>query len=387
MTRPCVAVFLRGYLPGYRSGGPLQSIANLVSRLGDEFDFRIITADRDLGDTDPYVDTPPMRWLAVGKAQAIYLPPREQRLSTITRILCDLKHDAVYLNSFFDFQFATFPLIARRLGRTSSKPTVIVAPRGEFSPGALAIKPTKKRVFIAASRLVRLHSGVIWQASTEIEADDIRRTMHAHDIINATDLPRHPAPLLPRRDRAADDPLRIAFLSRISPKKNLLFCLETLAQVRSRVVFTIYGPREDREYWQRCEVAIAALPSHVAVVYGGPIEPRDVVPTLSQHEIFYLPTFGENYGHVIAEALEAGLRLLISDQTPWRGLSNASVGYDLPLDRPEAFVAAIDAEAGRADRLKDAERAYAHLANAFALDDVIDANHRLLSSAVSRAGG
>src|SRR3546814_13762415 len=61
MTRPCVAVFLRGYLPGYRSGGPLQSIANLVSRLGDEFDFRIITADRDLGNTSPYADTPLMR--------------------------------------------------------------------------------------------------------------------------------------------------------------------------------------------------------------------------------------------------------------------------------------------------------------------------------------
>src|SRR3546814_17574361 len=37
---------------------------------------------------------------------------------------------------------------------------------------------------------------------------------------------------------------------------------------------------------------------------------------------------GENYGHVIAEALEAGLRLLISDQTPWRGLAEAGVGHD-----------------------------------------------------------
>src|SRR3546814_4414686 len=99
MTRPCVAVFLRGYLPGYRSGGPLQSIANLVSRLGDEFDFRIITADRDLGNTSPYADTPLMRWVPVGKAHAMYLPPREQWLSTIAQILRDLDHNAVYINS------------------------------------------------------------------------------------------------------------------------------------------------------------------------------------------------------------------------------------------------------------------------------------------------
>src|SRR3546814_12203947 len=132
--------------------------------------------------------------------------------------------------------------------------------------------------------------------------------MHTHDIINATDLPRSPFPLLPRHERAAEGPLRITFLSRISPMKNLLFCLETLARVHVPVVFTIYGPREDHEYWQRCEAAITALPSHVVAVYGGSIEPSDVVPALSRPDIFFLPTFGENYGHVIAEALAAGLR-------------------------------------------------------------------------------
>src|SRR3546814_7721331 len=87
---------------------------------------------------------------------------------------------------------------------TLFRSTVILAPRGEFSQGALAIKPMKKQAFIAASRVTGLHRSVIWQASTEIEADDIRRTMHAHDIINATDLPRSPFPLLPRHERAAE---------------------------------------------------------------------------------------------------------------------------------------------------------------------------------------
>src|SRR3546814_5970605 len=87
-------------------------------------------------------------------------------------------------------------------------------------------------------------------------------------------------------------------------------------------------PDTTRVRSQRCEAAITALPSHVVAVYGGSIEPSDVVPALSRHDIFFLPTFGENYGHVIAEALEAGLRLLISDQTPWRGLAEAGVGHE-----------------------------------------------------------
>src|SRR3546814_1253981 len=143
-----------------------------------------------------------------------------------------LDHNAVYINSFFDPQFATLPLIARQFGWAPSEPTVILAPRGEFSQGALAIKPMKKQAFIAASRVTGLHRSVIWQASTEIEAADIRRTMHTHDIIHATDLPRSPFPLLPRHERAAAGPLRIPFLSRTSPLKTLLFCLETLARDR-----------------------------------------------------------------------------------------------------------------------------------------------------------
>ena len=40
---------------------------------------------------------------------------------------------------------------------------------------------------------------------------------------------------------------------------------------------------------------------------------------------------------MILEALCAGCPVLISDQTPWRGLEGKDVGWDLPLDRPEMF--------------------------------------------------
>src|SRR3546814_2088771 len=101
---------------------------------------------------------------------------------------------------------------------TLFRSTVILAPRGEFSQGALAIKPMKKQAFIAASRVTGLHRSVIWQASTEIEADDIRRTMHTHDIINATDLPRSPFPL-----RSEEHTSELQSLMRIS---YAVFCLK-----------------------------------------------------------------------------------------------------------------------------------------------------------------
>jgi glycosyltransferase involved in cell wall biosynthesis len=136
--------------------------------------------------------------------------------------------------------------------------------------------------------------------------------------------------------------LRVAFLSRLSAKKNLLGALEILQGVRGNVDLDIYGPVEDEAYWRRCRAAIDALPPNVRASYGGPVAAEDVAAVLADHDLFFLPTLGENYGHVIREALAAGTPVLISDQTPWRDLDAQQVGWDLPLDRPDAFRTALE---------------------------------------------
>jgi glycosyltransferase involved in cell wall biosynthesis len=77
------------------------------------------------------------------------------------------------------------------------------------------------------------------------------------------------------------------------------------------------------------------------VTYRGAIAPADVLPALAAQDLFLLPTLGENFGHSIADSLLAGTPVLISDRTPWRGLKEACAGWDLSLDDPAAFVAAI----------------------------------------------
>jgi glycosyltransferase involved in cell wall biosynthesis len=77
------------------------------------------------------------------------------------------------------------------------------------------------------------------------------------------------------------------------------------------------------------------------VHYEGPVKNEEVCSLIQLHHLFVLPTFGENFGHAIFEALAAGRPVLISDQTPWRRLEQQRAGWDLPLDDPQAFINVI----------------------------------------------
>src|SRR5258708_7183130 len=132
-ARASVLVVVHDYLPGYKAGGPVRTIANMVERLSDEFDFRVVTSDRDRFDGTPYVGVDLDSWNRVGKAQVYYLSERSKSLRTIARIISGTAHDILYLNSFFDPVFTQLPLWARRFGLLPPKP-VVLAPRGEFSP-------------------------------------------------------------------------------------------------------------------------------------------------------------------------------------------------------------------------------------------------------------
>ncbi|AVA13630.1 glycosyltransferase [Sphingopyxis sp. MG] len=379
MDAPSILIFVSAYLPGYKGGGPIQSIANLIDRLGGEFNFRIVAADRDLGDALPYPGVRPLVWHQIGKAQVMYLRPNQRGFSSIARILRETPHDLLYLNSFFDPHFSSIPLLAQYLG-VSPRKRVLLAPRGEFSEGALRLRAAKKRLFMAVTRTIGLHRDLIWQATALPEVEDISRVIRGADVRLIPNLPR-PKQDIERVARAPGLPLRIVFLSRISPKKNLLFALNVLERVRTPVDFTIYGPHEDATYWDRCAAVIDALPSHVRVNDAGPLEPTQVAHALAAHDLFFLPTLGENYGHVIAEALEAGLRLLLSDQTPWRGLEGEGVGYDLPLSDPAAFVAAIEAEAAIMQTVGIAERLAKYRERMLRIDMAVESNRQLFSEA------
>ncbi len=329
------------YLPGYKSGGPVRTISAMVEHLKEEVEFNIVTSDRDLLDVQAYPSVTQNVWSIVKAAHVYYLSP-QRRLIQLLKVIRNTPHDILYLNSFFDPIFSIFPLISEWLGFGAGK-IIVLAPRGEFSEGALKIKPFKKKIFIRLASLLGIYSKVIWHASSEFEADDIRRVIRGENLqINvAADLALQNDDHLDELQKKVGE-LRICFISRISPKKNLDFALKVLAMLDEKITFHIYGPIEDKVYWDYCLSIINNInQKNINISYQGIVNHSDVNKVFSCYDLFFFPTLGENFGHVILESMLSGTPVLISNTSIWRNLQREGVGWDLPLSNMEAFCGVI----------------------------------------------
>jgi glycosyltransferase involved in cell wall biosynthesis len=220
---------------------------------------------------------------------------------------------------------------------------IVLAPRGEFSKGALQFKILKKSIYIFLSKVIGLYSKISWHATASTEEEDIKRVFSdRNQIFIANNMTANYRSI--EHFKLGDKfpgQLRVIFLSRIHPKKNLRTAIELLVNVKGKVEFDIYGPIEDDKYWDTCKKSIQQLPSNIVVNYKGLVANNDVVTIFKKYHVFLFPTLGENFGHVISEALIGGCIVITSNQTPWLNLEQERVGWDIPLEKTSDFSKAI----------------------------------------------
>lgn len=327
-----ILIIMGRYLPGYKDGGPLRSIKNLTDRLGKEYDFRIVAADRDLGDNAPYPGIFKGEWNQVGNARVYYVEPGGFTEKVITDLSASA--DMVYLCGCFN-DYARTALKLKKQGRIGCR--VVVAAMGLFSPGAFHIKYPKKKAYMIILRVLGYFRNIEWSATSEEEVKDIRREAGKNSICClAEDLPRKPEKTehFVRTDRGS---LRVIFLSRISVKKNLLFAIKVLQQVKGNIIFDIYGNLEDILYWKKCEEELKKMPENIRWKYKGEAKAEQVLKIFSEYDVFLFPTKGENYGHVIFEAIAGGCVPIISDKTPWTKERMGNFGEVIGLENRDAL--------------------------------------------------
>ena len=328
------------YAPGYKGGGPIQSCMNMVENLSEYFDFRVFCADRDYKENKPYIDVKIDTWNRVGTALVYYASPQKQSFKAIDEILNKTDYDILYLNGFFSPIFTIKPLVIRWLGKLN-KTKIVLTPRGDFT-GGCKNKKIKKYIYIYLSKILKFYDNLIWHATSEIEREDILKKFPNAKIFV---IPNLPAKYIPKiyTNKKEKGSLRLVFISRIFPKKNLKYALEILKKVKNgNVIFDIYGPMEDKRYWSECLKVIEQLPGRITVTYCGEVEHSQIPYIFEQYHAFFFPTLGENYGHVIVEAMMNNcLCILSKGVTPWdEYIHNTNLGAE--LNQRESFVQIIE---------------------------------------------
>jgi glycosyltransferase involved in cell wall biosynthesis len=337
--KPVVLVSTTHYLPGFRAGGPIKSMQAIVEQLGSEFDFRIVTEDRDLKVDRPYEGIEQNRWNPGDRCSIFYRSPEGPPLKEVFN---QVEYDLLYINSFFSPIFSVSALRAHRaLGK---KAPVLIAPRGEFQTDALAQKRMRKKVYLSATKSLGWYRDVIWHAASEQEKSEITRVWGSSArIFTALDaMPAIVEESLPEwSPRQPEEPFRVVFLGRIAPVKNLLGAIDALSRLLCPATLTVYGPEEDIEYAKACRDAASRLTSHLKVEFAGMLAPDRVLPSLVEHQAMLFPSTGESFGHVIGEGLLAGLPVVISDRTPWNWVQDAKAGFVFALEDTAGMAAAL----------------------------------------------
>jgi glycosyltransferase involved in cell wall biosynthesis len=387
---PKIIIFIDWFLPGYKAGGPIQSVANLVNVFHKEFDVSIVTSDRDLGDKHSYENILLNTWIQNDNYRVIYLSPTNRTFAQYHSIISSAKFKAIYFNSLFSVSFTLKPLLTAR--KYDIK--IVLAPRGMLGKGALLIKAKKKHLFLRLSSFLGIFKNIIWHATAETEKQEILKHFgnNARILIapNLTSMKLSTNVIRVKKDGEVN----IFFISRIAEKKNLIGALGFLSKISPEVIvdFYIIGFIDEEEYWEKCKIAIQNLPINIHVHYLGAIPNNELYMLIPKYHFLLLPTFHENYGHVIIESLQYGCPVIISNTTPWtlntdplpllsedQEYDSVQPGWSLNLNKTDDFVQVLNYCAYmKQDEYNDmSQKAFDYAKSVLADESVINSTRRL----------
>lgn len=338
-----ILIFVDWFEPGFKAGGPIQSCRNLVESLGDDFDFYLVTGDRDFGDEEPYSGISFNTWIDYkGKAKVYYVEGNKPSVALVKKLVNEIKPAVVYLNNMYSVGFSQIPLLAMYI--IKPLPKIVLAPRGMLQEGAVKQKYLKKIVLLTLLRYSGIPKKIVFQATDQQEAADVRKFFpNAKDVMLVGNIPDLKLTIRNKEQKQKGE-LKAVFLSRIQAKKNLHFILELLLECSDpgeNISLDIYGRPENEGYWADCVKLMNQAPSNVKITIKGPVNHDKVLETLSGYHLFILPTLAENFGHAIFEALKVGTPILISNNTPWLNIESRGGGWDIPLHNKEKYLEAI----------------------------------------------
>lgn len=206
---------------------------------------------------------------------------------------------------------------------------LVLHPHGMLEPWALQHRGWKKRLALRLYQRGDLEIAALLFATAEQEAENIRQLGFRQPIAiipNGVKFTDPPLDGMLRKDEP-QGPRTVLFLSRIHPKKGLLNLLEAWSRVQPvGWRLRLAGP-DDGGHLAEVMQRVQALGLEVDVEYMGEVAGDAKAALFENADLFVLPSFSENFGVVVAEALTYGVPVITTQGTPWKGLRLHECGW------------------------------------------------------------
>lgn len=305
-----------------KGGGPSRSVPMLVKGLAElGVDITLMTYWSDDMNTHALDGT---------SAKLKVLRPDFSR-SQMEEYIISEKFDVIQLQSMWDLRYHIVAKTARK-----HRIPYIITPRGMLEPWCLSQKKWKKKLAMALYQMKDIKRSACVFTTAEMEA------LHVRDL--GVDVPMV---VLPNGIETDSYPCRISkdkvkkqilFLSRIHIKKGIELLIDAFDRIIKKNAdmddwtVAIVGNGEE-EYIRELKRKVEGLNLRDKVKILVPVFGDAKVKLYQESSIFCLPSYSENFGMVIAEAMSCGVPCITTNGTPWQLLNGevSTMGANLDI--------------------------------------------------------
>lgn len=250
----------------------------------------------------------------------------------IAQYLKDEKFHLIQIQSMWDWPYHKVMVEARKLGIP-----YIVTPRGMLEPWSLSQKKWKKKLAWWLYQRNDVQKSVCVFTTAKMEAEHVTNlgiTTCKAVIPNGIETDSYPC-------KTSVDVVKkqVLFLSRVHVKKGIEVLFEVWKQIHPDYEdwqLLVIGNGE-AEYIHSLENRVECLGLKESIKILPPVFGNDKIQIYQESALFCLPSYSENFGMVIAEAMSCGTPVITTTNCPWNILNDTKTGWciDLNVDNLE----------------------------------------------------
>jgi glycosyltransferase involved in cell wall biosynthesis len=327
------------------AGGLFESVRHLSRHLAEQANVELSV----IGLSDERTRDDLAAWAPVNVAICHVNGPQAFGYApTLLKVLRQSAPDIVHLHGLWKY-----PAVAVNRWQDKSGAPYIVSPRGMIEPWALRQSSLRKQIAMLLFQRRNLQRATCVHATSQQEGNSIRQAGFANPIAvipNGVEIPKESRPLTTDHGPQTGTAL---FLSRIHPKKGLLNLIQAWATLRpSGWQLGIVGP-DECNYRSEVEAAVQKHGLTNVIHFHDEALGEAKHKFYSESDLFILPSYSENFGLVIAEALAHAVPVITTRATPWSELQDRQCGWWIDVGVEPLVTALKEATALSREQLRE----------------------------------